>query len=114
MTTPNSNWKMPRPQIGDVVLFSADAQNFSNPALGWVVAPPGDRTICCLVFGRGGFVEQRGVHHKDDPQLQEDNGWAGMGVWELAPATAAVYKALDLAEKTSPQEKMNSGRHPSK
>lgn len=53
MTT---DWKMPKPKIGDTVLFSKDFRTFSDPTIGFVMKEPGDSTISILVFTPTGYA----------------------------------------------------------
>ena len=101
----NDRWKMPRPAIGDTVLFSTDLHHFSNPSVGFVVAEPGDSTLRILTFTPTGWVERHSVHHKDDPDIFGDHGWADLGVWDFAPLTLAIYKAAATA---AVKERLNS------
>ena len=43
-----SQFAMPRPRPGDVVLFSTDIQHFSNPCIGWVTDERGECTVNLL------------------------------------------------------------------
>lgn len=99
------NWRMPVPSIGDLVLFSTDIHNFSNPTVGWVVKQPGDSTVNILTFTPMGWVDRPSVHHKDDPDIHGDHGWADLGVWDFAPLTQAIYKLLAAANA---KERLNS------
>lgn len=92
-----NNWSMPRPNMGDVVLFSTDTHNFSNPTIAFVIKEPGDSTVHLLTFTPTGWVDRPSVHHKDDPRLHGDHGWDDLGVWDFAPMTAAIYKAAAAA-----------------
>lgn len=89
----SGKWTMPRPAMGDLVLFSTDIFNFSNPTVGWVIQEPGDSTVRILTFTTTGWVDRPSVHHKDDPDIRRDNGWAELGCWDFAPITQAIYKA---------------------
>lgn len=91
----NQNWTMPRPKIGDVVLFSTDVHNFSNPTVGWVIKEPGDTTVYILTFTHNGWVERPSVHHKDDPSIHGDNGWSELGVWDFSPLTLEIRRAVN-------------------
>lgn len=103
-----SNWRMPVPAMGDLVLFSTDIHTFSNPTIGFVVQPPGDSTVRILTFTPTGWVDRPSVHHKDDPDIHGDHGWADLGVWDFAPLTQAIYKAASAAAFSSAKEKANS------
>lgn len=94
------NWRMPKPNLGDVVLFSNDQQNFSNPCIGWVIKTPGDSTLQILTFTpQQGWVERPSVHHKDDPGIQQDNGWQALGCWDFTEtAKAAMRPAHRVSE----------------
>lgn len=88
-----SEWKMPKPNMGDVVLFSLDRIHFTNPCVGWVMKEPGDTTIHILTFtSANGWLERPSVHHRSDPSLSEDNGWEGLGVWDLTDTAKAALK----------------------
>jgi hypothetical protein len=100
----SETWTMPTPAIGDIVLFSTDIHTFSNPTIGFVIQHPGDSTVRILTFTPHGWVDRPSVHHKDDPAIHGDHGWADLGVWDFAPITTAVYKAAAAAAK----EKVNS------
>lgn len=89
----SQHWSMPRPNMGDIVLFSTDIHGFSNPMIGFVTKEPGDSTVHILSFTPTGWVDRPSVHHKDDPAIQGDHGWADLGVWDFAPMTSAIYKA---------------------
>lgn len=97
MTT---DWKMPVPQIGDVVLFSKDYRTFSDPVVGFVMKEPGSTTITILTFTPSGYaMVYNSCHHKDDPALQGDHGWQDLGAWDFAPATLTIRELT--AEPTS-------------
>lgn len=93
----SENWTMPRPRVGDVVLFSSDVHSFSNPTVGWVIKEPGDSTVYILTFTHTGWVERPSVHHKDDPAISGDNGWSDLGVWDFAPITLDIRRAAAAA-----------------
>lgn len=107
MTT---EWKMPKPSQGDVVLYSNDMSNFTNPCIAWVLSPPGDSTVQLLTFTEGnGFLVRPSVHHRSDPSLDEDNGWQGLGVWDFTDsakqaAAGQPAESVELEEepKASP------------
>jgi len=89
MTT--TTFKMPKPAIGDVVLFSKDYKNFQNPVVGFVMKEPGDTTISILTFTQAGMaMVQDSVHHLDDPSLHGDHGWQDLGAWKFAEMTNTV------------------------
>jgi len=95
MPTTDDGWKMPMPNIGDIVLFSMDYANFSDPTIGFVVAEPGDTTIRILTFSPSGYaLVHTSVHHKDDPALKKDNGWQDLGVWDFAKSTATLRELM--------------------
>lgn len=97
MTT---DWKMPKPKIGDTVLFSKDFRTFSEPTIGFVMKEPGDSTISILVFTPTGYaMVYSSVHHKDDPALHGDHGWQDSGAWEFTHSTQAIRDLT--AEPTS-------------
>jgi hypothetical protein len=97
---------MPRPEIGDTVLFSKDYHHFSDPVVGFVMKQPGSTTISILTFTPSGYaMVHNSCHHKDDPALRGDHGWQDLGVWDFAPSTATIRELT--AEPTS-------GRKPSK
>ena len=84
MSNNDSNWTMPRPSQGDLVLFSMDMHNFSDPAIGWVMKEPGNSTVQVLVFTEhNGWLVRPSVHHRDDPDLHGDHHWEGLGVWDF-------------------------------
>ncbi len=101
-----TEWEMPRPELGDTVLFSTDLQSFTNPAVGWVVAA-GDSTISILTFTSAGFVQRNSVHHKDDPGLLGEHGWHDLGCWQFAKGTAAIR---ELTQPVRSAGKATSGR----
>lgn len=95
-----SEWRMPRPNVGDIVLFSKDYRTFSDPSVGFVVKEPGSSTISILTFTVSGYaMVYHSCHHKSDPALQGDHGWQDLGVWEFAPITASLRELT--AEPTS-------------
>ena len=98
--TPVTNWQMPLPQIGDIVLFSKDFRNFTDPAVGFVAKEPGSSTISILTFTSSGYsMVYSSCHHKDDPALLGDHGWQDLGVWDFAPITRTIRELT--AEPTS-------------
>lgn len=101
----STKWKMPRPNVGDIVLFSKDIANFTDPVVGFVAAEPGDTTISILTFSPTGYaLVHNSCHHKDDPALSGDHGWDDLGVWEFAPATQTIRDLMDTGN--------TSGRKP--
>lgn len=94
----DTTWHMPKVQIGDCVLFSADMDGFAKPAVGWVTREPGDSTVQILVFTNNGFVEKPSVHHKDDPAIHEDHGWQHLGCWDYAAHTRAIYGLTEVLQ----------------
>jgi hypothetical protein len=91
---------MPRPDIGDVVLFSKDFRNFTDPVVGFVNREPGSSTISILTFTSTGYsMVYASCRHKDDPALLGDHGWQDLGVWEFAPITRTIRELT--AEPTS-------------
>ena len=82
-----------RPRAGDVVLYSNDVHNFSDPTLAWVISDRGEATVSLLVFANGVFVQKSSVHHRSDPGLHTEPGWLELGAWDYAPLTQAIYKA---------------------
>jgi hypothetical protein len=95
-----AEWQMPRPRIGDTVLFSKDSVNFTDPVAAWVTKEPGSSTISILTFTAAGYaMVHHGCHHKDDPALREANGWSDSGAWDFAPLTLAIRELT--AEPTS-------------
>lgn len=82
---------MPRPGIGDAVLYSNDHTSFSDPVLGWVIREPGDSAVHLLVFTPElGFVEKNSVRHRDDPAIKDNPGWWEHGVWAFTQAQEAI------------------------
>jgi hypothetical protein len=102
------NWRMPRPAMGDIVMFSTDIHTFSNPTVGFVIQEPGDSTVRVLTFTPTGWVDRPSVHHKDDPNLHGDHGWADLGCWDFAPITQAIYKAASFANAKEKLTGVNS------
>ena len=101
-----SNWKMPLPEMGDVVLFSTDQRNFSDPTVGWVTAI-GQKTINILTITPTGFVQRSSCHHREDPDLLGDHGWQDLGTWDFSKTTAAVRELMaptPKAEKRSARD----------
>lgn len=99
-----SKWKMPKPNVGDIVLFSKDYKTFDKPVVGFVVNEPGESTISILTFSPSGYATvNASCHHRDDPALHGDNGWQELGVWDFAPATATIreLQADNSGRKTS-------------
>jgi len=105
-TVKSKEWTMPIPNMGDMVFFSTDVHNFSNPSIGFVMQTPGDSTVRILCFTPTGWVDRPSVHHKDDPSLAGSPGWAELGCWDFAPITKAIYAA---ASNGSAKERSNSG-----
>lgn len=92
-----TQWTMPRPKIGDAVLYSNDPANFSDPVMGWVIRQPGDSAVHLLVFApETGFIEKNSVHHRDDPDLKENPGWWEYGAWAFTDAQEAINSAVSL------------------
>lgn len=90
----DDTWRMPRPNLGDVVLYSNDRHNFTNPCIGWVIKPPGNSTLQILTFTpTNGWVERPSVHHRDDPGNKEDNDWGVLGVWDFTDSAKAAMRA---------------------
>lgn len=90
----STEWRMPKPRVGDTVLFSKDQTGFSNPTVGWIMCQPGDTTVTVLTFTPGGYaLVFNSCHHKDDPALREEHGWQDLGVWDFADSTKAAYAA---------------------
>lgn len=105
----STEWRMPKPSIGDVVLFSKDLAGFSSPTVGWVMQEPGDSTISIVTFTPTGYsMVYNSCHHRDDPALKQDHGWQDLGVWDFAPSTLA------MRELTAPAEVKPSGNKPAK
>lgn len=89
-----SEYKMPIPAIGDIVLFSKDYKTFLSPVVGFVIAEPGASTISILTFTPTGYaMVHNSCHHKDDPSLLDDNGWQDLGAWEFSPS-AKILREL--------------------
>lgn len=108
-TVATTNWTMPRPNIGDVVLFSKDLLSFSRPSVGWVMQEPGETTISIVTFTSTGYaMVHNSCHHKDDPALKGDHGWQDLGCWDFAPSTLAMRELM------APSEVKNSGAKPAK
>lgn len=85
------NWTMPRPSIGDTVLFSTDCSGFSDPVVGFIVKSPGESTVSVLTFGKTGHATvYNSCHHKDDPALLGDHGWQDLGAWDFAECTKTI------------------------
>jgi len=98
--TQPSDWKMPRPNVGDIVLFSKDYKNFSDPTVGFVIKEPGSTTISILTFTLSGYaMVYSSCHHRDDPALLGDHGWQDLGAWDFAPSTRTIRELT--AEPTS-------------
>jgi hypothetical protein len=86
-----TEWVMPRPNIGDTVVFSKDSKAFTDPMAGWVVKEPGGSTISILTFTASGYaMVYHGCHHRDDPALKGDNGWSDSGAWEFSSLALAI------------------------
>ena len=86
------SFAMPRPRPGDVILYSTDIAHFTNPVIGWVTDDRGDSAINLLAFSPAGFVFKTSVHHKDDPLLRENPGWAEYGCWDYAAVTTQIHE----------------------
>lgn len=86
------DFAMPRPQPGDLILFSTDVHHFSNPCIGWVIDERGECSVSLLAFTPTGFVQKSSVHHKDDPALLDNPGWAELGCWDYAPMTTLLQR----------------------
>ena len=105
----STNWEMPRPNVGDVVLVSSDYRDFTRPSMGWVLQEPGDTTISIVTITPAGqAMVYPSCHHKDDPALREDHGWQDLGVWDFAPMTKV------LRDLTAPSEAKTGGTKSSK
>ena len=103
-----TEWTMPRPAQGDVVLYSNDPTNFTSPCIAWVMKEPGDTTVQLLTFTElQGFTVRPSVHHRDDPGLLTDNGWQGLGVWDF---TESAKAAREEKEVKSRRMEMSRGR----
>lgn len=91
-----------KPSQGDVVLYSNDMQNFTNPCIAWVLKEPGDTTLELLTFTSGNaFMVRPSVHHKDNPDIADQPGWAGLGVWDFTES--AKQEMRRRAEASKPQ-----------
>lgn len=98
----NEQWQMPKCSQGDVVLFSLDVRNFSDPCIGWVIKPPSSNTVQILTFTPNtGWIERPSVHHRSDPGLNEDNAWAGLGVWDFTDSAKAAMRPAKPSEVRS-------------
>lgn len=95
--TSRTDYLMPRPNLGDTILFSTDMSNFSNPCVGWVTSV-GETTISTLTFTPGGFVQRTSVHHRTDPDLHGDHGWQDLGCWDFADSTRAINELMAPAK----------------
>lgn len=96
----SNDWTMPRPNVGDVVLYSNDMHNFSDPCVGWVVKEPGNSTLHILTFTpTHGWIDRPSVHHRDDPGIKQDNGWEGLGVWDYTESAKAAMKSSSRASE---------------
>ena len=93
-----TQYQMPRPQPGDLILFSTDIHHFTNPCVGWVTDERGECTVNVLAFTASGFVQKSSVHHKDDPGIVENAEWARLGAWEHKPKDSRLSV---LSEKVS-------------
>ena len=88
-----SDFRPPVPKIGDVVLWSNDPMSFANPVMGWVVEPPGAKTITVMTASSfAGLQFKPSVRHRDDPGLQENAEWRQWGAWTFAPVTERLNK----------------------
>lgn len=95
-----SEWSMPKPSQGDVVLYSNDHVNFTAPCIAWVMKEPGDSTLQLLTFTeQTGFVVRPSVHHRDDPGLNGDNGWQGLGVWDFTESAKVAREEKELKSR---------------
>lgn len=104
----STEWRMPKPQIGDTVLFSKDYRDFSNPIVGWVMQEPGDATISIVTFTPTGYaMVYSSCHHKDDPALRQDHGWQDLGVWDFAASTKTIR---ELNSPAPTESKTNAGK----
>jgi hypothetical protein len=100
---------MPRPNQGDLVLFSNDIHNFTSPSIGWVMKEPGHSTLQILVFTeQNGWLVKPSVHHKDDPAMKGEHNWEGLGVWDFP--LSAKQPTADKPEKNTKQEGKFFGR----
>jgi hypothetical protein len=88
-----TNFVMPRPNLGDTVLFSSDMSYFTNPSVGWVTSV-GETTISILTITPGGFIQRTSVHHRSDPDLLGDHGWQDLGCWDYAESQKAVNELM--------------------
>lgn len=106
---------MPKAKLGDMVYWSADTRNFTNPVLGWIAKEPGAQTATILVFAPNmGFMEKPSVHHRDDPGLLENPGWLEWGCWAHSPFTETINKlesmSSQLARAMSKLEAVDRGK----
>lgn len=105
ITAMTTEWTMPRPSQGDVVLYSNDMERFTSPCIAWVLKPPGDTTVQLLTFTEGtGFLVRPSVHHKDDPDLKNDNGWQGLGVWDFTDSAKSAAAAQPVKNEELEEE----------
>lgn len=101
MSSPDQSWTMPKPNLGDMILFSKDARTFDSPSVG-VVTGVGDSTITVSVITYAGMMWHASVHHRADPALNEDHGWQDLGVWDFTDMTKALY-AVAASKNTADQ-----------
>ena len=98
MTSTKTEWTMPIPNVGDIVLFSKDITGFTDPVIGFVAQEPGDTTISILTFSPTGYaLIHNSCHHRYDPALSGDHGWDDLGVWDFAPSTKVMRELLDAS-----------------
>lgn len=87
------NFTPPECRVSDMVLWHSDPMHPDNPAVGFIAARPGAKTVTVLVFGADGSVGVRqSCRHLNDPGLLENPQWRVWGAWEHAPATTLLRK----------------------
>jgi hypothetical protein len=102
-----TNYVMPRPNLGDVVLFSTDMSYFSDPCVGWVTSV-GETTISICTINLGGIVQRTSVHYRHDPDLMGDHGWQDLGCWDWAESTKALNELMSPAKAETSRGRASS------
>lgn len=91
-------YRMPQPEIGDVIHFRHVANDVPSPAIVMTVS---DRSIDVLTFRETTVTTLKdAVRHISDPELIRP-AVAQRGMWSYPPRMARL---LDLLEKLAPEE----------
>lgn len=82
---PPKQWKMPRPYLGEAVLFRAEPGGEGFPAM---VVEVSDVSVSLLIFPHSmhNGISKGGVRHAEDPRVAKMSREAvkDFGLWELS------------------------------